>query len=81
MESLRPLEDRLRAVAGANASGLLIMSKQGEIVFADAAAEAFFQRKAGAMIGETFVDVLAAHSALEFGLESVTGAASALMGK
>jgi PAS domain S-box-containing protein len=73
METARTFEERLRALAGDNQRGMLIVNRQGEIVFADAAAETFFQRKPGSLSGEVLVGVLAAGGAVEVGLHSAIG--------
>jgi hypothetical protein len=44
MESQHGREQRLRELASEHARGLLILNREGQIVFADAAAETFFKR-------------------------------------
>jgi len=74
MDSARSLEERLRDLAaGENARGMLIVNQDGAIVFADAAAETFFQRKPGSLAGQALVGVLAAAGAVEVGLHSAIG--------
>ncbi len=79
MKSTRAVEDRLRVIAGDNTRGLIIVSREGEIVFADAAAETFFQRKPGGLAGEMLVSVLAGGGSVEIALQSATGSGAALM--
>src|SRR5689334_251366 len=74
MDSARSFEERLRDLAGGESTrGMLIVNQQGAIIFADAAAETFFQRKPGALAGEALIGVLAAGGAIEMGLHSAIG--------
>ncbi|MBI1211124.1 MAG: PAS domain S-box protein [Alphaproteobacteria bacterium] len=74
MDSARSLEERLRVAAGDSARGVLIVNEEGNVIFADAAAETFFQCKRGGLVGRPWIGVLAAGSAVEIGLHSATGA-------
>src|SRR5262245_56419972 len=73
------LDKRLRQVAGEHALGILVLDRGGAIVFADKAAEIFFQRKPGGLAGETIVGILAAGDAVEIKVNSATGATAAQM--
>ena len=59
MESPHTKEDRLRELASGHAHGLLILNSQGQIIFADTAAETFFNKKSGALAGQTLMTLLA----------------------
>ena len=67
------MDERLRDLAGENSRGLLIVNREGAIIFADTAAETFFQRKPGSLAGQALVHVLAAGGAVEVGLHSAIG--------
>ena len=78
MDTARSFEERLRDIAGEDTRGMLIVNQQGAIVFADAAAESFFQRKPGSLAGEALVGVLAAGGAVEVGLHSAIGSGAVM---
>ncbi len=73
MESAQTKEDRLRELASGHAHGLLLLNSQGQIVFADTAAEKFFNKKSGALTGQTLMTLLAAGDGADIRLHAGTG--------
>ena len=73
MESQHVKEQRLRELASEHARGLLILNREGQIVFADSAAEAFFNKKSGGLAGQTLMTLLAAGDGAEIRLNAGAG--------
>jgi PAS domain S-box-containing protein len=73
MESQTVREQRLRELGKDHARGLLIVNREGQIVFADAAAETFFSKKSGALAGQTFMTLLAAGDGADIRMDGTGG--------
>jgi PAS domain S-box-containing protein len=72
MESQTAKEQRLRELGQNHARGLLILNREGQIVFADAAAETFLGKKPGALTGQTLMTLLAAGDGADIRLNAGT---------
>ncbi|MDZ4869832.1 MAG: PAS domain S-box protein [Alphaproteobacteria bacterium] len=73
MESQHGREQRLRELASEHARGLLILNREAQVVFADAAAETFFNKKSGALAGQTLMTLLAAGDGADIRLNAGAG--------
>jgi len=73
MESQTAREQRLRELGSDNARGLLILNREGQVIFADAAAESFFSKKTGALAGQTLLTLLAAGDGADIRMDSASG--------
>jgi PAS domain S-box-containing protein len=73
MESQTVREQRLRELGKDHARGLLIVNREGQIVFADAAAETFFSKKSGALTGQTLMTLLAAGDGADIRIDGTAG--------
>jgi PAS domain S-box-containing protein len=73
MDTQHVREQRLRELASGHARGLLILNREGQVVFADQAAETFFNKKPGALAGQALMTLLAAGDGADIRLNAGAG--------